>query len=280
MARKPHKYHYIYMITCIKNQRYYIGMHSTDNLNDGYMGGGKRIKNSVKKHGKDAHRKNILEFLETREDLRNREIQLVNEELINDPMCMNIQPGGGGGIINEKHLKDFCEAGNKAFQEKLKDKEYRDNFIHNTKKCREKGVARCKELQESGVLKMGFFKDKTHTHETILKMRESKKLHGVGNKNSKFGKKWIKNIETMECIKIDSSEYEKYIDLGWESGGFSDSAGSTAKLIESQVIEIKTMLSGNIRVSEIAKIFQISITTIRKINRGDIWTHVNLNRLN
>ena len=90
----------------------------------------------------------------------------------------------------------------------------------------------------------------------------------------------LKNIETMECIKIDSSEYEKYIDLGWESGGFSDSAGSTAKLIESQVIEIKTMLSGNIRVSEIAKIFQISITTIRKINRGDIWTHVNLNRLN
>ena len=48
----------------------------------------------------------------------------------------------------------------------------------------------------------------------------------------------------------------------------------------SQVIEIKTMLSGNIKVSEIAKIFQISITTIRKINRGDIWTHVNLNRLN
>jgi hypothetical protein len=48
----------------------------------------------------------------------------------------------------------------------------------------------------------------------------------------------------------------------------------------SQVIEIKTMLSGNIKVSEIAKIFQISITTIRKINRGDIWTHVNLNWLN
>jgi hypothetical protein len=56
-------------------------------------------------------------------------------------------------------------------------------------------------------------------------------------------------------------------------------ARKPAKLIESQVIEIKNMLSCNIRVSEIAKIFQISITTIRKINRGDIWAYVNLNRL-
>lgn len=41
MARKEHKYHYIYKITCIKTKRYYIVMHSTDKLNDGYMGGGK-----------------------------------------------------------------------------------------------------------------------------------------------------------------------------------------------------------------------------------------------
>ena len=75
MSRKGRKYHYIYKITCLKNNRYYIGMHSTDNLEDGYMGGGKRIKNSVKKHGKDAHRKEILEFFESRDLLS--EINLV-----------------------------------------------------------------------------------------------------------------------------------------------------------------------------------------------------------
>lgn len=279
MALDNRKYHFIYKTTNIKNNNFYIGLHSTNNLDDGYIGSGDRLKSSIRHYGKKNHKLEVLEFHDNRDLVMQREKEIVNAELLKNPLCMNIMQGGYG-FKDLEHHKKVCEAGNKAFREKLKDKEYRDNFIHNTKKCRERGVARCKELQESGVLKMGFFKDKTHTHETILKMRESKKLHGVGNKNSQFGKKWIKNIETMECIKIDSSEYEKYIDLGWEGGRFPDSAGSTVKLIESQVIEIKNMLSCNIRVSEIAKIFQTSITTIRKINRGDVWAHVNLNRLN
>jgi len=279
MARKEHKYHYIYKITCTKTKRYYIGMHSTDKLNDGYMGGGKRIRNSIRRHGKEAHTKEILEYFDDRESLRNREIILVNEDLLNDPMCMNLQPGGGGGIINETHLKDFCQAGNKAFIEKLKDDDYRNRFIESTKEGRERGVAKAKELYEKGAYRLDTFKGRTHTPETILKMKESKKSHGEGNKNSQFGKKWIRNLETMECIKIDSSEYEKYVSLGWESGRFPDSGGSSVKLTESQIIEIKTMLFKNVKVTEIAKIFQTSITTIRKINRGDIWNHVNINRL-
>ena len=126
MARKEKKYHYIYKITCLRNERYYIGMHSTDNLEDGYMGGGKRIKNSVKKHGKDAHRKEILEFFENREDLRNREIQLVNEELLNDPMCINLNKGGDGGWLKEWSTKGAISANEKnwkdpEFREKMKE---------------------------------------------------------------------------------------------------------------------------------------------------------------
>ena len=120
MARKERKYHYIYKITCLKNNRYYIGMHSTDNLEDGYFGGGKRIKNSVKKHGKDAHRKEILEFFENRESLRQREIQIINEDLLNDPLCMNLQPGGGGGFISEDHRNKWIMNGSSAGNKKQK----------------------------------------------------------------------------------------------------------------------------------------------------------------
>ena len=101
MPRKQHKYHYIYKTTCSVTGRWYIGMHSTHNLEDEYIGSGKRLWLSINKHGRDAHTKEILEFLPNRESLKAREKELVNESLLTDPLCMNLQIGGGGGFIGE-----------------------------------------------------------------------------------------------------------------------------------------------------------------------------------
>ena len=38
MPRKKHKYHYLYKITNTINYKYYYGMHSTSDLDDGYLG--------------------------------------------------------------------------------------------------------------------------------------------------------------------------------------------------------------------------------------------------
>jgi len=84
MARQERKYHYIYKITCKITNRYYIGMHSTDDLNDGYFGSGKRLWFSINYHGKENHVKEILEFLPTRQLLKEREKEIVNKELIGD----------------------------------------------------------------------------------------------------------------------------------------------------------------------------------------------------
>ena len=73
MARKPHKYHYIYKTTCKVNGKFYIGMHSTSNLEDGYIGSGKRLWNSIRKHGKENHECEILEWLPDRSSLKERE---------------------------------------------------------------------------------------------------------------------------------------------------------------------------------------------------------------
>jgi len=35
------------------NGKYYYGIHSNNNLEDGYMGGGDAIKSAIKKHGKE-----------------------------------------------------------------------------------------------------------------------------------------------------------------------------------------------------------------------------------
>ena len=56
----------------------------------------------------ENHKKEILEYLESRELLAAREKEIVNEELLNDPMCMNLCKGGhyyDRGWTNEDRSK-------------------------------------------------------------------------------------------------------------------------------------------------------------------------------
>lgn len=94
MPRPQKQYHFIYRTTCLINKRFYIGMHSTDDLNDGYMGSGTRLWFSIRRYGKENHKIEILEFFSNRKALIEREKEIINEELIKDQMCMNLQPGG------------------------------------------------------------------------------------------------------------------------------------------------------------------------------------------
>lgn len=214
MARKEKKYHYIYKITCLKNERYYIGMHSTDNLEDGYMGGGKRIKNSVKKHGKDAHRKEILGFFENRDDLRNKEIQLVNEELLNDPMCMNIMKGGDGGYISEENQKARSIAGGKAFAKRLSED------IDLLKKVSKQGFDNRVKAHREGKFRYDNFKGKLHNDESKLNIGLKNSVSQLGERNSQYGTKWV-NKNSVDK-KINSDELESYINNGWITGRFKN----------------------------------------------------------
>ena len=76
--------------------RYYVGMHATPDPNDNYIGSGKILRASIKKYGRQNHVKQILEYAESEEHMRAREALLVNQELLSDPLCMNIRCGGKG----------------------------------------------------------------------------------------------------------------------------------------------------------------------------------------
>lgn len=97
------KIHYLYKIIRLSDGKYYIGVHSTKDLNDGYMGSGLRIKASLSKYGKDAHSKQILQIFDTQQEAFVRESQIVNDEMLADPQCLNICLGGYGGWKNNKN---------------------------------------------------------------------------------------------------------------------------------------------------------------------------------
>lgn len=103
------KYHYIYKITRFDG-KFYIGLHSTDNLEDGYFGSGARITNSVKYHGRDKHTFEILEFLPSRAALKIREREIVNEEFLKLTECLNLTLGGGGGDFSESTCEKISKS--------------------------------------------------------------------------------------------------------------------------------------------------------------------------
>lgn len=92
------QYHYFYKIENIINGFYYYGIHSTNNLNDGYMGSGRKLKRAQQIYGIENFVKTILKYFDTREECANYEALIVNEQCINDPECYNVVLGGDTGL--------------------------------------------------------------------------------------------------------------------------------------------------------------------------------------
>ncbi len=97
------RFHFLYKTTCQISGRFYVGVHSTFDLDDGYLGSGTILKNSLKCHGVKNHKREILEFFTDPALMFAREREIITEEFISDPLCMNIKVGGNGGweLVNE-----------------------------------------------------------------------------------------------------------------------------------------------------------------------------------
>ena len=93
-------YNYIYLITNNINGKIYIGKHSTDKLNDGYMGSGKLIKKAIQKYGLENFNKEYLAFCDNEEKLNWLERFYIKK--YNAKECGYNLTDGGEGILNPK----------------------------------------------------------------------------------------------------------------------------------------------------------------------------------
>lgn len=196
---KSKKFHVLYKTTNLLNNQYYIGIHSTNNLNDGYLGSGKRLKYSIRKYGTENFELEILEQFNSRKNLIQREIDIVNDDLLKDDMCINLKLGGSGGFS-----KESWKLGAKKMNEIVWcDPEYRKRHSQRVSEM-------FKRLNKEGKLKPYDWTGRKHSEKTKEKMRKSK---NIGLLNSQYGSRWITNEVINKKIKSNDP-----IPKGWRFG--------------------------------------------------------------
>lgn len=87
-------YHILYKITNKNNGMFYIGCHSTSNLNDGYMGSGVLISKAIEYYGLKNFKKEILKYCKTRQAMFVEERKIVNKSIVKNPQSYNLITGG------------------------------------------------------------------------------------------------------------------------------------------------------------------------------------------
>lgn len=93
------KYHFFYFLVLLLNGKYrgiYGGVHSTNNLNDGYLGSGTYVSEFKKLYGKESFLKFNTKFFKTREQALQYEKKVVNNEWVKSNYTLNKTAGGKG----------------------------------------------------------------------------------------------------------------------------------------------------------------------------------------
>ena len=91
-------YHFTYQTKNLINGKTYVGVHSTDDLADGYIGSGKVLKQAIKKYGKSNFVCTPLSFFDTRKEAYEEEKYIVDKNWVNESSNYNQCVGGEGGV--------------------------------------------------------------------------------------------------------------------------------------------------------------------------------------
>lgn len=188
------QYNYIYKITNLTNGKIYIGKHSTDNLDDGYFGSGKRLKCAIRKYGIENFEKEIIAFCYTEDELNRQERFYIRDfNSMDSSVGYNMTHGGNGAvrlIRTEEHRKkiSLSNTGKKLSEETRRK-------ISESKKGKHIGP----KSEESKRKTSNSLKGRKRPEETIKKMSDSLKGRIPWNK----GKTNVISEETRQKM-IDS----------------------------------------------------------------------------
>jgi len=212
------KYNYTYVTINLINVKKYIGDHTTDDLDDGYLGSGIALQRAIKKYDKTQFKKEILEFFDTKQEAFNAQEKWINEYNTLVPNGYNISLKGGHQCKNS-----ISEETKKKISKARKGKKQSEETIRKRVE-KNKGQKRSDEVKR----KMGLIhKGLKHSDESKRKISKTKKEQKLiawnkGQKrsdevkrkiseNRKGGTSWNKGIPCSEETKRKISETKKKI---------------------------------------------------------------------
>jgi len=223
-------YYYLYKITNQINGKIYIGVHKTEDLEDGYMGSGTYLNRAKLKYGIENFKKEILQTFDNQDDMFKAESQVGNEEFVEREDTYNLTCGGG----------DAWYAASKKCKGKVRVRDKDGNilvvdvndpkYISGELKCLMAGRIAVKDKDGnifsvsttdprylSGELcqyNKGIKLNRTQEMKDKIGKINSIKQQGTGN--SQYGTCWIHN--NNDTKKIKKEELEQFIKDGWIKG--------------------------------------------------------------
>lgn len=100
------RHYYVYKTINTNNEMCYIGSHY-GKLTDSYFGSGLAISRAIKKYGKSAFKKEILEIVDNKERLLEREaFWLKKFNCANNPLFYNLTNVAGSGFMSDGKTKE------------------------------------------------------------------------------------------------------------------------------------------------------------------------------
>jgi len=218
------QFNFIYKTTNLITGKSYIGKHSTNLVEDGYLGSGKYLSSSIQKYGRENFKREVLCYCNTIEELNTKEKENVKFHNTLSPNGYNLLEGGDGGFnylnnknsfINKTHNREYLiNLTNKRLLRMDTDLEFRSRVSKTISVGLRKRFDFNKENNIKNKSSMGFL-GKTHKDSSKKIISEKLLLASKGQGNSQFGTIWINNPDLKLNRKIKKSEN---IPDGWIKG--------------------------------------------------------------
>jgi hypothetical protein len=188
------KYIFTYKIINLINNKTYIGVHSTNDLNDGYFGSGVLIKKAVKKYGIENFKMTRLKFFDNIDEAYIEESKLVTKECVSDNNTYNITTGGKGGFYHINSKNKYMNRLGQTHTEVAKNK------ISNALKKYKKTEAHCKNIGDSLKGRNIHWKTNTHIYTNDERNKISESVSGINN--PMYGKKHSVEVKLAQSLRM------------------------------------------------------------------------------